>query len=154
MRNLLDDMLENLGVNLDIVGVYHLKSKGQVVYVGQTRNIKNRIAHHLYSSDKEFDDVDFFEVDESLLNDVEAREIVHFNPRYNKILPSSSIYTQEKEILNQIEAMIKKHLKSLIKYKSTKSGFKPSQNYYLTNECQELLLRLKNSVSEFIKRGE
>ncbi len=154
MRNILDDMLEGLGINLDLVGIYHLKSNGVVVYVGQTKNIRNRIAQHLYNSDKEFDDIDFFEVDDELLNDAEAREIVHFKPKYNKLLPSSSLYINEKELLSQVEKLVKKSLKPIIKYKTAKCGLKPSQNYYLSKDSQELISSISYSVSEFIKAGE
>lgn len=154
MRTMLDDFMEKLGVNPDGVGIYHLKQGDKVVYVGQTKNIKSRIAKHFYSNDKEFDGIEFFDCDEEILNDVEAREIVHFNPIYNKSLPSSSIYMKEDEAICQIESIIREALNSRVAHKTKGTGHIPPRLYFLQDDVRELTGALSECVKEFISAGE
>lgn len=68
-----------------VAGIYALKSKGKIMYVGQTINMMQRIAWHL--SDKPtFDAVDFIESrnpDQSQLLRLERALILHFSPPWN-----------------------------------------------------------------------
>jgi hypothetical protein len=76
--------------------IYKLISAGEVVYVGQSRakrSVEDRVISHrsgLYK--KNFDDYEYYRVDGESLNEVEAREIIKFNPKYNSILPSNDSY--------------------------------------------------------------
>ena len=64
-----------------MIGIYLLKKKNKVVYVGQSINIHRRVEQH---KDKEFDSYDFIECDKSLLNCTEEFYILRYNPIYNK----------------------------------------------------------------------
>lgn len=71
--------------------VYHLLWKGEVVYVGQTKNLRVRIRAHL--KDKLFDAVDYsFAFPPETLNDTETRHILELQPHYNRSLPMPNAY--------------------------------------------------------------
>lgn len=53
-----------------VCGVYFLRSRGNIIYVGQSRNILSRIGQHKQT--KEFDSVSFVKCEENNLNDVEG----------------------------------------------------------------------------------
>jgi|GEM_PF-2730943 len=154
MRTMLDDFMEKLGVNPDGVGIYHLKQGSKVVYVGQTKNIKSRIAQHFYRNDKEFDGIEFFDCDIDMLNDVEAREIVHYNPIYNKSLPSSSIYMDEAEAVSRLVSIIKEALNSRVAHRTKGAGHIPPKLYFLQEDVTELNNSLLDCAREFIRAGE
>ncbi len=75
-----------------ISGVYFLISGGEIVYVGQSTDVINRVSNHFNHSinDKIFDSYAVVECDPALLNDLEAEYIVRFAPIYNKHLPVNS----------------------------------------------------------------
>ena len=62
-------------------GVYFLCSKGEVVYVGQSVNVPNRIGQHF--GNKTFDMAFFMRLPESDLDFVEGAFIRALEPRYN-----------------------------------------------------------------------
>lgn len=64
-----------------MVGIYLLKNKNEVVYVGQSVNIHRRVEQH---KDKDFDNYDFIECEKALLNCTEEFYILKHNPKYNK----------------------------------------------------------------------
>jgi len=77
-------------------GIYRVWHEGQVVYVGQTTNLRKRWKnHHIYPSlFKAYGmnwKLDFVEVTLSNLNRAEAFAYRHFNPVLNKQNPSSML---------------------------------------------------------------
>jgi hypothetical protein len=63
--------------------IYFLLVGDNIVYIGQTNQILDRIQQHMFS-DKSFDYVSIFEVDRKKLNEVEQLYIYLFNPYLNK----------------------------------------------------------------------
>lgn len=61
-------------------GVYFLVKNGEIVYVGQSINIANRITAH---RDKDFDDVSFILCEPNNLNILETLYILAYQPKYN-----------------------------------------------------------------------
>jgi hypothetical protein len=61
--------------------VYFLYDEAELVYIGQSTNIPARIASHM--RDKTFDSVAVFPVESGALR-VEAANIRHYKPKYNK----------------------------------------------------------------------
>jgi hypothetical protein len=80
-----DDLLKSG----QVCGVYFLRSKGQIVYVGQSVNILSRVGQH--QVDKEFDGVSFVRCKKESLNDVEGFFISLLQPKLNGRGPTSSI---------------------------------------------------------------
>lgn len=81
--------------------IYKLVKDGDVVYVGQSSNekeLQKRITHHkLKSSGKDFDNWYFYKVSGEKLSEVEAKEILHLSPIYNKSIPGNGKYITVKK---------------------------------------------------------
>jgi len=66
-----------------VSGVYFLIHEGEIVYVGQSIDVINRVATHVLKAEKEFDRYAYVEIEPDDLNSVEADYIVNLGPRYN-----------------------------------------------------------------------
>jgi len=75
--------LEELGIRPRICGVYFLLFRGQVVYVGQSKDVVARINRHIDEHLKEFDRVLYLPCPAELLDYYEKRLIVLLRPQYN-----------------------------------------------------------------------
>ena len=72
----------------NIVGVYYLFDKNEVVYIGASENIKSRLIAHYSNKEKEFDDFSFHTCDKNILFKAEAKAIRRYLPKYNKKVPA------------------------------------------------------------------
>lgn len=68
--------------------IYFLISGSEIVYVGQTLSLPNRLLRH--KKDKEFDSYYAYECEKEDMNELECHFIIKFKPRYNKLLPMES----------------------------------------------------------------
>ena len=89
------DIQEKLGIKSKIkkaekMFIYFLKMDGVVVYVGQSSSLEKRLLSH--KRDKEFNDFDYTECLPEDANNLEARNIVRYNPKYNWNLPKNDLY--------------------------------------------------------------
>ena len=64
--------------------VYFLFDGGELVYIGQSRNVYGRINEHLKDRDKVFDAFAIFSVPSRELLDIEQANIDYYKPKYNK----------------------------------------------------------------------
>lgn len=69
-------------------GIYVLMHGREIVYVGQSLNCNLRIGTHLNEEVKVFDSYFIIECPESRLDEVEAKYIVKFHPKYNIAIPA------------------------------------------------------------------
>ena len=69
---------------LSASGIYFLHHKGQVVYVGQARSLRQRIGQHIGEGRKAFDAVSVIACDVDRLDALERRYIRQLLPRYNQ----------------------------------------------------------------------
>jgi hypothetical protein len=67
-----------------VTGIYFLWFGNEIVYVGQSRNITQRVFQHVQDGTKRFDGLSFLPVKPSLLNKFERRYIERLLPRYNQ----------------------------------------------------------------------
>lgn len=67
-----------------ISGIYFLYDKGEVVYVGQGRNVRARIGAHITECLKFFDAISFIACHRSELLDRERAFIRRLRPKYNR----------------------------------------------------------------------
>ena len=67
-----------------ISAIYFLKYNDEVVYVGQSKDIKNRIKSHIFEKEKLFSDFSFLECSHELLNETETAYIFKHDPIFNK----------------------------------------------------------------------
>ena len=72
-------------------GVYFLYRAGVVVYVGQARDIRRRVASHMADGVKDFDAVSFIPFTVDKLLSAEARYIRRLRPLYNRVGNSSAV---------------------------------------------------------------
>lgn len=79
------DALEVIG---DICGVYFLTHNREIVYIGMSTNIRNRIKQHIKQGEKIFDGFSFIECGKRELYWRESKYINKFKPKYNKVIPS------------------------------------------------------------------
>lgn len=157
MRNIIDLYLEGKEIPVDGVGIYHLLKEKDIVYVGQSTNLRVRICDHVWSDEKEFDDVEFFPMPASELNDAEAADIVKHNPIYNKILSSNSLYVCEKNITEDVSKMIISLISDEKIYTSKRCGQYWPRNYYRKNVydilCEDIRTCINKAIIK-IKAGE
>ncbi len=67
-----------------LCGVYFLFTHRELVYIGQSINIRSRIAGHQQNSKIDFDSVFFIEVDADKLIEIENDYIIRYDPKYNQ----------------------------------------------------------------------
>lgn len=63
--------------------IYFLIQGGKVVYVGQSKNVNERIGHHITQQGKPFDAYYAVYVDRLIVNVIESAYIEAFQPIYN-----------------------------------------------------------------------
>lgn len=68
-----------------VTGVYFLIKNNEVVYVGQSTNVLNRIQGH---KDKDYDQAFYIECEKDSLLELETKYIIAFTPKMNKTLLS------------------------------------------------------------------
>ena len=73
------------------IGVYLLKQKEKVVYVGQSIDVDLRITTHKREKIKVFDNVHIIKCDRNNLDSAEAFYIHYYSPQYNKKLYEMNI---------------------------------------------------------------
>ncbi len=138
--------------------IYFLTKGDDVIYVGQSSNLKNRLGGH---RDKDYDGISFISVPEHAMNDVEAHYIVKFNPELNNALPSSNLYVSKGNVRSQMIAIIDELVSGAIdeieiSYETKKSRnpkYKQKQ-YIKSSDCKSIVSKFKKSVKNFIKEGE
>lgn len=118
-------------------GVYLLYDKGEVVYVGQSKNPMYRIGSHIQEGKKQFDEFLVYETEN--YDAVEAFLIRALRPKYNLEHP----YTQAKRIkseqlLNLIVDAQKKGIKKSDEWLAAKRQKKKDENLALKREVSEL----------------
>lgn len=87
------------------VGVYLLIDSGDVVYVGQSRNLASRVSSHIQSEEKDFDSVEFHECSEDELPEIEAMLIAMMKPKYNRTIPKCESYKSYSQVKKEYQGM-------------------------------------------------
>ena len=75
--------------------IYGLYEGEELVYIGSSKNLLSRIAHHIYNKKKiiNFDSFSYTLIDKSEnLFDIEAEEILRHSPKLNRSIPVNSIF--------------------------------------------------------------
>lgn len=117
-------------------GIYFLYNDDELVYIGKSQNIFQRIGTHIKEGIKEFNNWDYQEIDnENERSELEGYLINVFKPKYNEKMEYNSIfcpeiynkknrhYGKEKEIIDCYE-MIKEYNWMPIKYLDDVFGIK------------------------------
>tara|TARA_R110002051_G_scaffold231036_1_gene293030 strand:+ start:264 stop:755 length:492 start_codon:yes stop_codon:yes gene_type:complete len=92
--------------------VYRLHKDSTVIYVGQTKNLKNRLYSHL-SKKVDYDYFSFSLCSDEEVNDIEAYNIIKFNAKLNKSIPSSTKYHSISTYKNEIRKAFSSKVKSM-----------------------------------------
>lgn len=104
-------------------GIYVLIDKGEIVYVGQSYNVVERIHKHV--GEKVFDSYSIIAIKNKCdLNEIEGILIMTYKPRYNITVPDNSMHGNMKKLkaryglnANAIKKVIAKHrLKEYLGY--------------------------------------
>lgn len=66
-----------------ICGVYFLIDDLEIVYVGQSENVHDRLSAHIRLKEKQFDSFHFVECHPALLNELEHSYIAALQPKHN-----------------------------------------------------------------------
>lgn len=99
MKSLPDGLFSNS------TGVYLLVDSGDVVYVGQSRNLALRVSSHIHSEEKHFDSIEFHECDELEMTDLEAMLIATIKPKYNMTIPKCGSYKSYAQVKKDYQGM-------------------------------------------------
>lgn len=75
--------------NLSVCGIYFLMCEGVVVYVGQAKCIRVRVATHIAEATKVFDSAAFIRCKPENLNELERGYIEKLLPKYNHAIAHS-----------------------------------------------------------------
>ena len=74
-------------------GIYYLiDNVGDVVYVGKSSCIMERIVHHHKDSKKEFERYHFVNAPNKSLMELELQEVIRYSPKFNMCLPENAIF--------------------------------------------------------------
>ena len=118
--------------------IYRLVNIKDVIYVGQTKNIRSRSAQH-ERSNKIFTTIQFYPCKMSDSTEKERDEILKFNPILNKDLPKTDKYItirQASAIVNlRISEMVSKYLHVFFERPQDK---KSNQIYVSASEVEDL----------------
>lgn len=100
-----------------IVGIYFLYQNDDIVYVGQSQNVGQRVYSHLAKGEKDFSHCAVYgcsELSQQEMDNLEARFILELSPRYNGSIPANSKYktiAQLKKILKATAWGIKRWIR-------------------------------------------
>ena len=94
-------MMEKINVSeyFKLGYVYYLWDGDDVVYVGQSTALSHRIRQHL--SSKLFDSFSFIRCSIDEMDELEGREIMRLNPKYNRQLNEKNGYCSINRVLNK-----------------------------------------------------
>lgn len=82
------------------VGIYFLLKNNEIVYVGKTINLEQRIMSHQMNNKKDFDNFLFFKVDSEKLDLCERYFINKLKPIYNNDSLTKKLRTNEIQFSN------------------------------------------------------
>lgn len=96
--DLLEILLKNARVeSLQIIcGVYFLIDRGNVVYVGQSKDVLIRIRRHFADPTKRFDSWAYLPIDREMLEDAEREYITLFQPYLNQTIVRKVNYRRQR----------------------------------------------------------
>ena len=72
-----------------MAGIYFLFYKDEVIYIGKSLNVKERMKGHF---NKKFDSYSIINCNENELSELENKYIFKYYPKYNKIIGTGDIY--------------------------------------------------------------
>jgi predicted DNA-binding transcriptional regulator AlpA len=72
-----------------VTGIYFLFDDDELVYIGQSSNIMQRVGAHLYEAVKGFNKVAYIAIERARLDEIEAAMIRKFRPPYNDLYPET-----------------------------------------------------------------
>lgn len=81
--------------------VYFLIKNDEIIYIGQTTRGTARVYSHY--EDKDFDSYSLVPCEESELNDLAAKYIVKFNPRYNITPPQNNLFASKNTLKKKLK---------------------------------------------------
>jgi len=136
--------------------IYRLMKDNEVVYVGQTKNIKTRMQQHT-SSEKDFDLVQFYPCEVSSSTRIERDEILRFRPVLNKGLPKTDKYITLRQAATTTGKAVSERMFSYldIVFEGSKDKI-AGRTYVLASEVDKkakLLIGLIDAESKKISRG-
>jgi len=92
-----DDIIQTSIKIPRVCGVYFLIKECEIVYVGKSINVHNRLGSHL--CDKDFDKINIIECGLTQLNRLESLYIKRFKPKYNILGVNDKL---ERNLKNQV----------------------------------------------------
>ena len=131
----------------DVIVIYSLfNADNECLYVGQTKDLKNRIYQHLLTG-KEVDSFTFFECSKEDANNDESLTIIEKQPIFNKTLPKNDNFCSTIELRRTIEERITELSEDIpVVFSGNKSRQK------LTYIKTSYLTRLLNTIEEEINK--
>ena len=132
--------------------IYSLFDKNdECIWVGQTKDLKNRIYQHLLSG-KEVEGFNYFECKKSEANDKEALTIVDLQPQLNKTLPSNSDFCSTIELRKAIESKIIESCEDIpVVFRGQKTRNKVA--YIKTENMVRLLIAIEDEIKKIAEEG-
>ncbi len=130
-----------------------LNKKKEIVYVGQSANLRQRIFTHLASS-KEFDYIKWCVCEKSEMNNLEAEGIVKAKSPMNKALPKNDLYVGLGCLRREISEKVKEATEGINTVFTAGNN-----NKYITREDYNKVMSIFESLfdlvsSEFVDAGE
>lgn len=83
---------------LEYCGIYFLIFRSEIVYVGQSLDVKSRVNVHLGEGRIKFSSYNWEPCPQDRLNEVEARYIWDLEPKLNVTLPPTQIFQTQKQM--------------------------------------------------------
>lgn len=121
--------IENSFDDTPTIGVYELFLNDELIYVGQSVDVKSRILQHVRAGEIFFDSFNVTNCEKSELNDIEASYIIERGPKRNLTIPVNSIYCTRSAIQNEVMKHIKEKTRELDVVHSTGNGHMSNRIY-------------------------
>jgi hypothetical protein len=141
--------IKEAGAEINHSYVYLLKKDGVVIYVGQSVTVEERITTHRRSG-IDFDDFELIKCKKELAGDLEAKNIVIYNPEHNQNLPANCLYIHESKVCGEISKVIRELMNYIPRAYTRKGEYsKETQTTYYFNRSD--IDDVKSHMSDYLE---
>lgn len=124
--------------------VYFLKKDGEIVYVGQTMDMKARVYKHNHSRYISFDSVEYTITNKCNVNNLETYYILKYKPFHNSSLPANDDFKP----VGNLKASIMEHVEMAIINKSITIGKNYKCKYVSSKDYNKIISSILIALSE------
>jgi len=119
-------------------GIYFLIKDYEIIYVGKSTSVYNRIEAHNKDCNKDFDKWCYVLCDKDKLDDLEAEYIIEFKPKLNCTIPKNSKYLTISDMRGVWRRKFGKYYSDFVNTSKINSITPVYKDYYLIDDLLKL----------------